>query len=184
MLLDIAAGMIGAMVAWGHGGSSSVSFLFLGVLLALLPDADVFLSIFQSKRGGKYAHEHRNFLHYPLIYLAGGGLFLWFISPRVALLFAALSFFHFLHDSIGIGWGVQWLFPFSQNYFKFFADKENNFSSRVFVWWTPAELAAAVDRYGKDDWLERYYFHLHPVGIIEGIVFLVVAIYAFLVYLR
>ena len=184
MLLDVAAGMIGAMMAWGHNGSSSIAFLSLGVLLALLPDADVFLSILRSKRGGKYAHEHRNFLHYPLIYLVGGGLLFWFVFPQVVLLFVALSFFHFLHDSVGIGWGVQWLFPFSRNYFKFFTDKRNNFSSRILVWWTPAELSAAVDRYGKDDWLKRYYFRFHPVGIVEGVVFLVVAIYTLLMYLR
>lgn len=184
MLLDVAAGIIGAILAWGYGGLPPAAFVLVGILCALLPDADVFLSLLRSGRGGKYAHEHRNFLHYPLIYAGGGGVVLWLISPRVALLFISLSLFHFLHDSVGIGWGVRWLYPFSPDYFKFFSDRENNFSSNFLVRWTPAELSVAVEHYGKNDWLTKYYLRPHPVGIVEGIIFLITIAYVLLRYLR
>lgn len=184
MLLDVAIGIIGALLAWPGVVLPPASFLALGMIFAVAPDIDVILSARRLRGRGRYAHRHRDVLHSPLLYLPIGFLLLAPVSERVAVLFVALSLFHFLHDSVGIGWGVRWLYPFSPDAFKFFADAQNHFSWHMCTRWTPDELSSAVERYGHDDWFARYYLHPHPIGIIENSIFVIVVLCVALLYLR
>lgn len=72
MLLDIGVGIFLAMGLSSLFGIEITSRLVLaGVLFALLPDADVFVELWQrrGKLGGKIQGFHRTITHYPLLYV-------------------------------------------------------------------------------------------------------------------
>lgn len=176
MLLDIGIGMLMALgfSRWFGVGLTN-QLLLMGIGFALMPDIDVFVELWQrrGKLGGKIQGFHRTFTHYPLLYV-----------PVVTAIFAVWGSFwalflglavlaHFFHDSIGIGWGIKWLWPFSQNRYKFFAEKNNRWSKNFIVSWTPEESQEARERYGDPDWFKHIYLRPSPVFITELLVFLI-----------
>ena len=123
----------------------------------------------------EFSHEHRDIIHNPLIYIVIGFVALLFWSLPIAWLFATLSFWHFLHDSIpeGGGWGIRWLYPFSKKYYKFFSGPNGKFARRFVISWTPTEQKRAATRFGDSNWATHY---LQKEFLFEFLMFVVAVI--------
>lgn len=79
---------------------------------------------------------------------------------------------HLLHDSIGIGWGVRWLYPFTTDSYTFFYhvnDTAGNdrIKPRVLYRWRERDLDDLVERFGDPHWVRHIYLRLHPYSLIE-----------------
>lgn len=174
MFLDVAIGIFGAIIFANLQKVELSLFLILfGIISTLLVDLNLF--VFTKKyKLDKFHHNHRELLHYPLIFIPVGFalVFIIFNFP-LAILFTILSFLHFIHDSIGIGWGIQWLYPFSKKFYKFFSDETNELSTRFMISWTPEEQEMAAKKYGRDNWIKYYYFRPTPISVVEYSVFII-----------
>ena len=175
MFLDIGIGILTSVwVSNIFGIHFGWPIVILGILFALFVDVDFLFHA--SKNGGRRAHEHRYLMHYPLLYISIGMLLLYaFLGLPTAVLFGLCSLFHFIHDSIGIGWGVQWLYPFSSDHYAFLyiykpKDKEG-MPTKLFYHWRHQDIAALDERYGDSDWIKNIYYHWHPYAIVEFGVF-------------
>lgn len=133
----------------------------LAIGFSLLPDIDLLIWLKKHHwRIDKWTHEHRNTIHYPMLYLPAGYLLIWFFTNHFyALLFFFSSLIHFLHDSIGLGWGIKWLYPFSKRNYKFFTRKHLGERRRLLVSWSPEELKDEVEKRWQGDWFKgkKYY---------------------------
>src|SRR3989344_4668704 len=172
MLLDIGLGLIAAMLA-AEGGDVPLthSFALAGIAYALLPDLDALWYMLRKRHLRKGSYEHRDALHFPLPYIAIGSALFSAAEPGHVLLFVLASLFHFLHDSIGIGWGVEWLFPFSRKHFSFFyiyrPERGARLTRQWLYIWEHRDLAALDDEYGDADWIRNIYMKAHPYAIAE-----------------
>lgn len=175
MLADIGLGIFVALLATKiFGIELSSQLVWLSVLFALLPDADFLVhAIVHRKMGGKQAHTHRDLFHYPLLYLAIGGVATLLFGSVWLFVFAVASLAHFMHDSMGIGWGIKWGYPFSKKTYKLFSNKEGNLAMGSATSWTEEELKAVAEEKGNEHWIRDIYFRWHPVGIIENAIFII-----------
>jgi hypothetical protein len=62
--------------------------------------------------GSKKA-DHRSFTHYPLLWVPAVGALYALFGGLVASIVAAGVALHLIHDTVGLGWGIAWLAPFS-----------------------------------------------------------------------
>lgn len=119
MFLDIA---IGVVLGFGAQAVATADvpggFVAWGIVFALLPDADFLVHRALFRRDAMFDYRHRELLHRPLLYVPLGAALVWWLSGSAPLagLFAIASLWHFLHDSTGVGYGVQWLWPFAPHY--------------------------------------------------------------------
>ena len=177
MFLDIAFGLIAALgVSTALGIPLTWDLMLLGPLFALSPDVDYIIHIL---RGGSTKNDdrHREVLHLPLIFIPVGMLGLAvFISPVWALLFGICALGHFLHDSIGIGWGVQWLFPITDDHFSFFyiyhPKHKQKHPKKVVYTWKNSEIERLTKEFGDPDWIKNIYLGLHPYALVEYAAFI------------
>lgn len=174
MLLDIAIGIFSSIfVSWFFNFEISSFLVLAGIIFALLPDLDFLVEFIKhGSVGGKVIREHREIIHYPIIYIPIVILIYFLAGIFWTTLFAMGIFAHFIHDSIGIGWGIKWFWPFSKKSYKFFSEKDGSFSNRLVVSWNPEELKEIVLKYGDPDWIKNIYLRLHPVSVIELIFFI------------
>ncbi len=155
MLPHVFVGVVSGLILGLYSGNI-VWWLVLSVAFSLWPDVDtlVHLTILRIRKSswretfrwatGKWAHEHRNILHIPLLLMPLTAIIsLW--SWPVSLVFLVLSIIHFGLDSFGIGWGIRWVYPFSTRQWKF---HQGSIQS-----WTPEELKEVVESEGDDNWL-------------------------------
>lgn len=183
MLLDIALGIFAAIVT-GEIFSVPVgwSMVLGGIFFAVLPDLDfilVYLTKGRSRVMYEDAYQHRIFPHKPLVFIPLGMAAISFFSLSWAILFGLGIFFHLLHDSIGIGRGIQWLYPFSKKHFVFLYfytpvknKKVPGKKFGVYVW--DPKLLSEIDReFGDPNWIENVYKKWHPYAIFELIGFLI-----------
>jgi hypothetical protein len=174
MLLDIGIGIISAIfLDKFFSVPLTLAFLGCGILFALLPDLDFLFSLKKGFR--EKAHEHRNLFHYPLLIVPIGTAIMAFFDHPLALLFAITTLAHFIHDSIGVGWGVQWLYPFSRKHYAFFYHYDtsrNHLPYKLLYAWSPDEVGELSTRYGDKDWMKNIYGKFHPYAIVELAVFL------------
>jgi hypothetical protein len=182
MLLDIGAGIIAALVV--HlifNVPLTALFITSGVLFALLPDVDYILHIIKGG-GSKNAHTHRDLFHHPLIFIPIGTLVFWWYNPLYAVLFALCSFLHFFHDSIGLGWGVQWLSPLNDRHYSFFylyqpRDRQEKLPQRKLLYsWDHKDIEILTKKFGDEEWIKNIYFKLHPFAVIELLIFVLALI--------
>ncbi len=158
MPLDIAFGILGAVIISRITGAVlGWPLIAASIIFALLPDFNFLPDYIENRGGSKFSHEHRDLLHNPIPYLLIGFVLLSLWNVWIAVLFAALGLCHFLHDSVGIGWGVRWAYPFSKKYYKFFSDKDGRLSKNLVASWTPEEQKEAATKYGDPRWLSRYF---------------------------
>lgn len=187
MFLDIAIGIFSAIFVSSIFQSSPNFWLFFfAILLALLPDLDFLL--YYPKRGDtKYDCKHRDIVHYPLIYLPVGALIFWLLFGKIgASLFLITSFFHFVHDSIGIGWGIKWLYPFSKNnyaFFYLFSGRRKKGLRRLLFSFNQEDLGRYIQEHGDKDWVKNIYFKWHPIAIVEFVSF-VISVIVMIIYLK
>lgn len=171
MFLDVGIGiLVSIFISFMFDVDFTSWLVVFSILFALLPDFD-FLYFYPKKEDTKYDHKHRDYIHYPLIYLPVGTFLIWLLfGAGWGLVFFLSSFLHFVHDSIGIGWGVKWLFPFSKNNYAFFylysKKIKKGLRKTVFIF-TPQELSSVVREHGDADWVKNIYFKWHPIAIFE-----------------
>lgn len=173
MLLDIAIGVVGAIaVANAFSIEPTALFIWAGVLFALLPDIDFQYALFRY-RGWRNTHaliRHREILHYPLAYLPIGAAIGLLAGWEWAALFLLASLGHFLHDSIGLGWGVAWLWPFTNKSYTFFyryTAPEKRLPRQILYRWNREDMDHLIDEYRDANWLKNIYLKLHPVFAVE-----------------
>lgn len=170
-LMDIAYGIFFAwFISKIMSHPISIWTYGFGICLALSPDLDV---LFQKK---EINSEHRDIgLHYPIIIVF---IFLFsFISFFWTLLASFCLLAHFVHDSIGEGPGLKWLWPFSQRHYKFFekANGKRNFIRSL----TPDEVKQMS--LPLKEWIETFY--LRPTAqVFSGIIAFVLAIILVLLF--
>ena len=109
-------------------------------------------------------------------------MYLWSTNPRFLVLFTLCSIAHFIHDSIGLGWGIQWLYPFKKNYYQFFYTVNKNANKSLVYSYKPEELDSLAEKYGDKDWFKNIYLKFHPYSIIEFLVFLISLVVLFFTF--
>ena len=177
MPFDIGIGILISILA-SHifGVGLTLNLAIMSVLANLIPDLDVFVELAKRGRvGGRVQGHHRELTHFPLTFIPLVLAISYFFGQLWAFIIGLNLLAHFLHDSIGMGWGIQWLWPFSNRAYKFFSNKDGSFSKNLVVSWKPHELKETIKKYGDDHWLRNYYFKLHPLAVLECI-FLVFAL--------
>jgi len=169
MPLDIGVGILLALLA-SRVFFLDLTWLFILVVIifALLPDFDGFIEwLRHGTIGGKEIREHREITHFPITYILVD-IIAWLVWGNAwAFLFTTATSAHLIHDGVGIGWGIKYLWPLSKKSYKFFSEKNGAFSSRLVVSWEPEELREVVREHGDPNWFWNTYFRLHPVGLIE-----------------
>lgn len=188
MFLDIQLGLVWAVLtALMFGEPLTWEWVALGVCFALLPDLDFWVELVRRGTvGGKELGAHRTLLHNPLVFLpAVAGCFVWG-GPALGTLAVLGIYGHFVHDSIGMGYGVRWLWPFSGNFSKLFSDREGgihyDLAHAQWTVWTRAEVERLHREHGNDAWLRediRYHmrklpFHLIILGFFGLLVYVLV----------
>lgn len=176
MLLDIGLGILIPLgLAKGLALPFTDSFVLWGIAFFLLPDIDF---VFHMLRGRlkNHDHKHREGLHYPILFLIIG-LVICFYSLPYGLLFLLCTMAHFIHDSIGIGWGIQWFYPISKNYYIFFYHYSlsaiGHLPNKAVRILTPQEKRILEEKYADNNWFKNVYLKFHPYAIVELVVFLV-----------
>jgi membrane-bound metal-dependent hydrolase YbcI (DUF457 family) len=188
MLLDIGVGIIMALLMskiFALSLAMPVGIMVIaGIVFSLLMDTDALINLF-IHRGTGASYKHRDLFHLPLLYIPIGMLVLYFLQlyqyqlPALALptLFALCSLAHFIHDSIGLGWGVKWLYPFSNNQYSFFYQYNTHKAElRPSKWgiyiWKSADIDRLEEKYGDTEWFRHIYMIWHPYSLVEAAVFL------------
>ena len=176
MFLDIGVGILTAtFISFIFSTKITAGLIFFAIIFALLPDAD-FLYFYPQRKDTKYDHKHRDIIHYPLLYLPIGTVIMSLLLGNMwATTFLIASFFHFLHDSIAIGWGIKWLYPFSKNNFSFFylySKKEKKGIRKLLFSFNEENLPEYVREHGDKDWIANIYYKWHPIAIFEFCVFI------------
>ena len=174
MFLDLGVGILFSILLSGiFKVSLTLKLVWAGAIFSLIPDLDVFVELKKRGRvGGRVQGHHRELTHFPLTYAPIIILIYALWSQMWACLFGLVILTHFLHDSVGMGWGIKWLWPFSNRAYKFFSEKNGNFSKNFVVSWEPQELKEVVARHGDDHWLKNFYLQLHPIAVFEFLVFI------------
>ena len=174
MPLDVGVGLI---LGVGLSNVTDLAYplcLLIGIAAALLPDLDFLYQYAKTRRTPNT--EHRDGLHYPLIVTPIVGLAGWIFNPHVGAVMAAGTLAHFIHDSIGVGFGIKWLYPFKENSYLFFFQVKNpankNMPKQRLYSWNDKERAEAIHKYAYKDWIRFLYFRPNAYGLFEYIVFL------------
>lgn len=156
---SIGAIMIASVLSNFYTVTMDIFIVSSALLFVHLLEVDLFIwLIIHRFQLNKLSYKHRDLLHYPILFLPLGSLLVLFLSNYFfSLLFLLCSLFHFLHDSFGVGWGIKWLWPFSNKNFKLFSRKHPTKKRRLIISWTPEELEKEVQAIG-DNWLKYYHF--------------------------
>ena len=182
MPLDIGIGIFSAIIVSKLFAVELTPLLVgLGIAFALLPDMDFLYAVARNGHGDHRAiSKHRDLVHYPLLYLPLGALLALPFGPAWSLLFLLASAGHFIHDSIGIGWGIPWLWPFTDKNYSFiyrYSPPGKKLPQRLIHRWERGKLDQLIDEYGDPDWFRNIYVRLHPFFVAE-ILFFVIALVA------
>lgn len=185
MFLDIGVGIfLSILISWFFQIDLTFVLIFVSVIFVLFPDLDFLVEFIKhGSVGGKVIREHRELIHFPFLYIFIVIFILIVLGVMWAMLFSFALLAHFLHDSIGIGWGIKWFWPFSKKSYKFFSEKDGKFSSRLVVSWSEEELKEVVNKYGDPNWIKNIYLSLSLISVVEFIFFLI-SIFALYFYLK
>ncbi|MDP3015176.1 MAG: metal-dependent hydrolase [bacterium] len=178
MFLDIALGILLSIgMSLYFNIELTLLLISMGIVFVLLPDIDFFIELARHGNvGGKVIREHREVTHFPLLYIPLVVLIFFIFGKMWGVFFGLATLFHFVHDSIGLGWGIRWFWPFSKNAYKFFSEKNGKFSKRLVVSWRKDELIDTVAKYGDPNWIKNIYLRPSKILIIEFLSFLVAII--------
>ena len=142
--------MLSLGVAEYFGVEATPLLILFGIAVLLLPDIDVITLPF----GTWY---HRTFTHYPTVYIPPAVLAYVFLDPLYATIFTLGVYAHLIHDTVGIGWGVAWLWPFSKRKFLFFPWEGIPGDKKVFATWMPEQEPSLTEKQQNTDWLKDYF---------------------------
>ena len=173
MLADIGLGIIIAVwTSWHFAVEPSFALIIFGIFFSLLPDFDFLLAVFlQNANKHNEIGRHRELSHFPILYGVLGFFVFLFWGKTFGTLFAFCILLHFLHDSVGIGWGVKWLWPFSDRAYKFFSTQTGERAFQV-ASWNKVELDEVERKYGDPNWIRNFYFRPTLISVSEFFVFL------------
>ncbi len=153
MPLDIAIGIfISLFVTHAFSIHASALLVILGIGAALFPDLD---NVIPQWRRAPY--DHRNVLHWPLAYIPLSLVVFLVFGNMYGTLFSLGVLWHLVHDTVGIGWGVTWLAPFSMRKFMF-PESGRRREYGWFMTWLPDEEAAMAAKWHDPHWLRNWYF--------------------------
>ncbi|OIO47732.1 MAG: hypothetical protein COY09_00425 [Candidatus Portnoybacteria bacterium CG_4_10_14_0_2_um_filter_39_11] len=185
MFLDVGIGLLLAMATgWLTNTNHKLWLLIFGAVSSLAPDID--LMIYLIKHKGKldqFAHEHHELLHKPLFFSFGVAfVILWLDVAYIDMLYQvqlslwasiwfSATIAHFIHDTFEGGWGIQWLWPFRDEYYLLA-------KNRLQVIHDKHEQREIAIQYGNPDWLKNY-FNLEWWTITKIIFFVVALITSF-----
>lgn len=128
MPLDIGVGILLSLGVAEYFGVEVTPILVLcGIAAALLPDIDI---ITWPLLGKWY---HRTHTHFPLTYIPVAVLAFAFLPVVYATLLTLGVLAHLIHDTVGIGHGIKWCWPFSQRSFLYLQPKEPVPAGRTWV---------------------------------------------------
>ena len=172
MPLDIGIGIFSAIVvAKLFSLDLSPLIIALGIAFALLPDVDfLYVLLCRGPRNIRAMIRHRDLIHYPLLYLPAGALAASFFGAQWVALFLLTSLGHFIHDSIGLGWGIPWLWPFTNRNYTFFyryVPAGKPLPHRILYRWERTAIDGLIAEYRDPRWLKNIYFRLHPIFMTE-----------------
>jgi hypothetical protein len=172
MLLDIKLGLTWALiVAVLFGKTITPEWLIAGVVFALLPDIDFWLEyIKRGTVGGKVIDLHRTLLHAPITYIPIALFVGTYFGPAWMSLLALGVLGHFIHDSMGMSYGIRWLWPFSTRWYKLFSSRDGEIHydlDYVITSWSAEEMETLVRERGNDNWIqeELSYMRRHWLSI-------------------
>ncbi|MCA9366233.1 metal-dependent hydrolase [Candidatus Kaiserbacteria bacterium] len=188
LLADWANGIFAVLLASWCTGAEVVWWYFLvGILLAMCPDLDAIPELWRRGKlaaSSEHPTDHRDGLHYPIVFIVAGTLLAWWLGFwGFVFLFATLL--HFINDLYGTGWGIKLLWPFTSHNYKFLGRRVNRLKFllvsdgdwahintserrlRLLVSWSKDELPSYIDRWGDEDWIERWYLRLNWISCIE-----------------
>ncbi len=178
LLCDIGLGILAALgVEWTLGLPFSWAHIGIGLAFAFILDVDVLFDPDLWRDGYVSTHvdspyDHRDLIHKPFAWLLACAFAYMFVPHEWVLIAGSAVFLHFVHDSMGTGFGITWLWPFSTRSYKFFATKENKYTFRSpLVSWSREELPDVIRRYGVKEWIPLLYFRLTWISGIEYAVF-------------
>jgi membrane-bound metal-dependent hydrolase YbcI (DUF457 family) len=169
MPFDTGIGLILGVLLNSNTELNLLLCLIIGIFASLLPDLDFVYKYLKTQKVP--TTEHRDGLHYPLLVVPIAGAIGWLFNPEIGIVLAIGTLIHFLHDSIGIGFGVKWLFPFKKNsyLFLFQIKTPNNLDmpkKRLYSL-TDKERAVMISKYGYNDWIRFVYLKPNPWGMFE-----------------
>lgn len=183
MPLDIGFGLLVGILLHVLSGFNYLLCLAIGVLACLLPDLDYVWRALVSRKPP--TSTHRDGLHYPLLFIPIVGMIGLAVDWYICLVLMLGALIHFLHDSIGVGWGVKWLFPFKKKSYMFLyragLPTNKEMPKKLLYSWTDKERDKAMHTYGDKNWIKHIYYNFHIFGIIEYAVLIlgVAAAFAF-----
>lgn len=166
-----------ALIGLATQMSFSLMFVAWTVLFAFILDFD---NIVPLVRGHLSANkespkDHRDGWHYPLLWTAVFvvvflvyGLNVWTMSGAIAVLL------HFINDSFGTGWGIQYFWPFTRVSYRLSAKQTNVAVDKdhpLVDAYTPEEKHVAIKSYGNPNWINDMYVHPSTTAKIEYAVF-------------
>lgn len=177
MTLDIGVGLLlGLFLNFVSGIDYGLS-LALGIVASMFPDIDFFLPTVSA---GKSPFGHREQVitfHYPLLFVPMVTIIGLIINPWVGLTFFLGSLLHFIHDSMGIGWGIKWLFPLrNKSYFFLYRvplEAEKGLEKKRLYSWSDKELQGMKSKYHDPHFLKNIYLRPTAYGIVEHLTLLV-----------
>lgn len=177
MPLDIGIGLLLGIALHSLSGLNYQLCLFIGVVSCLLPDIDFIWKLLTDKIRGKSLQTkfHRDGLHYPLLFIPIVIFIGLLFNPWVALILGVGCVTHFIHDSIGVGWGVKWLYPFSKKSYMFLyvagVPTNKEMPRKLFYSFNDVEREKLIIEYGDPNWIKHIYLRPHIFGFIEYAVF-------------
>lgn len=153
MFTDIGFGLIFGVVfgIWSHQ-EPNLKILLIGICAALWPDIDFIVWILRKKKLDEWAHKHRELLHRPLIAIPTAWIIgRYYLGTTEAYLIATATTYHFIHDTIGHGWGIRWFWPLANEFLCYRSTTKIYPVSRLYAW-TASEQDDMCRRFGNKNW--------------------------------
>jgi hypothetical protein len=161
MPLDIGVGILLALfTAHVFAITATWHVIAFGIIAALLPDIDIITLAWGTWR-------HRELTHYPLVYVPLTVLVYLAFGSAYAFLFFGCVFAHLVHDTLGIGWGISWFWPFTKRRFLFLPEKGRRARYGWFMTWLPEEQVHIIEDSSPHHWVITYYLRPSVLGAIE-----------------
>lgn len=166
MFFDIGIGLVlTAIIGWATGATPSVLLITVGMIGSLWPDVDAIIWKLRGKKMDHLAHQHRDLLHYPLIFtpllsMAVG----WILGWQAGTLFAVATLAHFTHDTIGHAWGIRWFYPLDSRYWCY--RSYGSQPTRLYAW-TKTTQDILCGLYGNRTWMQQTYGQWNAPLMIE-----------------
>lgn len=179
---DLANGIFAVLlVGWWYGVDPVWWHFLVGMVFAMFPDIDAIPELLRRGRVGAhkgYEHDHRTFLHYPIISVPIG-LVVWWLFGYWGLLWLIALVLHLINDLYGTGWGIPLLYPITNRRYKInipLRSPNHEPYTGPIGSWTPRELEVAIVTEGNPNWVIDTYATVNWISLTEYTLFLLALI--------